>query len=149
MTPITELFSRSSTSSKDETGYTLTPSTTAASAALDAGRIRLEMFFSRAITAMGKTPGTGRTLPVSPSSPTSRYWPRSVTRSAPYAPRIPIAMGRSNPEPSFLRSAGARLMVIWVGGIVYPGVLDGGADAIAALPHRGVGQSDGVEVVFV
>jgi hypothetical protein len=29
---------------------------------------------------------------------------------------MPIAIGRSNPEPSFFRSAGARLMVIRVGG---------------------------------
>ena len=29
------------------------------------------------------------------------------------------------------------------------GVLDGGADAVAAFAHGGVGQADGVEVIFV
>ena len=32
--------------------------------------------------------------------------------SPPYAPRIPRAIGRSKPEPSFFKSAGARLMVM-------------------------------------
>ncbi len=33
---------------------------------------------------------------------------------------MPIAIGRSKPEPSFFRSAGARLIVIRVGGISNP-----------------------------
>jgi hypothetical protein len=32
---------------------------------------------------------------------------------------------------------------------VEPGVLDGGADAVAALAHGGVGQADGMEVILV
>ena len=38
------------------------------------------------------------------------------------APRMPKAMGKSKPEPSFLMSAGARLMVMWVGGNVVAAV---------------------------
>ena len=44
----------------------------------------------------------------------------SLMCSAPYAPRMPMAMGRSKPEPSFLMSAGARLMVMRVGGMSKP-----------------------------
>jgi len=33
---------------------------------------------------------------------------------------MPMAMGRSKPEPSFLMSAGARLMVMRVGGMSKP-----------------------------
>ena len=32
---------------------------------------------------------------------------------------------------------------------VEAGVLDGGADAVAAFAHGGVGQADGVEVIFI
>ncbi len=32
---------------------------------------------------------------------------------------------------------------------VEPGVLDGGADAVAALAHGGVGQADGMEVILI
>ena len=85
-----------------------------------AGIIRFLIPFARAATAIGSIPCTARSVPSSPSSPTSRKSLRSLMCSAPYAPRIPIAIGRSNPDPSFFRSAGARLIVIRVGGISKP-----------------------------
>ena len=42
-------------------------------------------------------------------------------------------------------------MVMWVGGISKPEflMLDGGAHAIPALAHSGVGKADRMEVIFV
>ena len=61
-----------------------------------------------------------RTVPSRPSSPTKSL-PSSVDGSScPVATRIPIAIGRSNAVPSFLTSAGARLIVILRGGSLNP-----------------------------
>ena len=59
-----------------------------------------------------------------------------------------MGMGRSNPEPSFLRSAGARFDGDASGGDVEAGVLDGGADAVATLAYGGVAKPYGVEDLF-
>lgn len=64
---------------------------------------------------MGNAPRTPRMPPSSDSSPTNKQSETSFLFSPPYAPRMPSAMGRSNPEPSLRISAGARLIVIWVG----------------------------------
>ena len=45
-------------------------------------------------------------------------------------------------------SAGARLMVM-CGGDVVTAVFQRGADAVAALAHGSVGQSDGVEMILI
>src|SRR3990172_2699565 len=87
------------------------PSTTPASAKFCTGTISPLAPACFAATAMGKAPRTGRTPPSSPSSPTMTY-PSAVPPSCPVAARIPIAIGRSNAEPSFRTSAGARLMVM-------------------------------------
>ena len=110
------LFSKLTTSISDFTGYTFTPLTTAASRALTSGTIRLAIFFARAAMAIGSAPRTPRMPPSSDSSPTITNSGSSFFTRPPYAPRIPMAMGRSKPEPSFLMSAGARLMVICVSG---------------------------------
>src|SRR5450432_3756206 len=62
---------------------------------------------------------------------------------------MPRAMVKSKPEPSFLMSAGARLMVMCVSGISYPTVPYRRSHPVAALAHRRVGQSDRMEMVFV
>ena len=68
---------------------------------------------------MGKMPLIGFSLPSKESSEAKRN--PSVLKSTPRdrAAR-PIAMGRSNPEPVFLISAGARLIVIFFGGSFIP-----------------------------
>ena len=114
--PKLSAFSSSRTSFSVRTGKTSTPSTTAASRAFAAGTINLRIPWSRASTAIGSTPGTARTAPSKPSSPIIRKPLSSRACSAPYAPRMPTAIGKSNPDPSFFRSAGARLTVIRVVG---------------------------------
>ena len=60
-------------------------------------------------TATESAPRTGRIAPSSDSSPSEMWWSRP---RRPMAPRIPSAIGRSNPAPSFRTFAGARLMVM-------------------------------------
>ena len=60
---------------------------------------------------MESMPCTGRTLPLSESSPKSANSARPKGLICWEAAKTPTAMGRSKAEPSFLRSAGARLMV--------------------------------------
>ncbi len=86
------------------------PSATAASAALSAGTSRLRIFCRRAHAAIDSAPRTGRMAPSSESSPRQEVLVR-LGATVPIAPRIPNAMGKSNPAPSFRTLAGARLMV--------------------------------------
>ena len=60
-----------------------------------------------------------------------------------------MAMGRSKPEPSFLMSAGARLMVMRVGGMSKPEFLMAERTRSRRLADGGVGQADGVEDFLV
>ena len=53
-----------------------------------------------------------------------------------------MAMGRSREGPSFFTSAGARLMMMVVGGEGVAGVDDGGADALDGFLDGGLGQAD-------
>jgi len=91
--------------------------------AFDVGKVR-EVFVavaskeSRAIPrsfawmAMGRIPFTGRVEPSSDSSPTmSDFSGLGISQSIPVAMSA-RAIGRSKEGPSFLRSAGARLMVL-------------------------------------
>ena len=72
---------------------------------------------ARAAT-IGRSPGTGRTSPPRPSSPSSAHGPRGRTCSEPT--RIAIAIPRSSAEPAFGTSAGARLTVMRRGGWTNP-----------------------------
>ncbi len=84
-------------------------SATAASEALSAGTRRFAIFCRRAQAAIESAPRTGRIAPSSDNSPTNMC--ASLGPTVPIAPRIPSAMGRSNPAPSFRTLAGARFMV--------------------------------------
>ena len=64
------------------------------------------------VTAIGSAPRMARTRPSSASSPTRSVPPSDSHPSSPFAPRMPTAIGRSKEEPSFLTSAGARLIVV-------------------------------------
>ena len=94
---------------------------------------------------MESAPLIGRRLPSSESSPRNRMFFKSFFSSAPVVPRMPSAMGRSNPEPSFFTSAGARFTVMFCKGNCQAAVLDGGLDALAAFAHGGIRQADGHE----
>ena len=102
-------LSRLTTSARCLSPNTRTPSTTAASAALLCGTMTFEIPIRRAHTAIERVPRTGRSEPSSDSSPTNRNGPVGCT--TPMAPRMPSAIGRSKPAPSFRRFAGARLIV--------------------------------------
>jgi len=93
-------------------GWICSPSTSAASGALDCGTMSARVPRARAARAMGNSPVTGRRLPSSDSSPSRSTPSRRAGRSCPVAARIPTAMGRSKAGPALRTSAGARLMVI-------------------------------------
>jgi hypothetical protein len=90
-----------------------------------------EIFLPLASIAMGKSatdapqPTIQRQLP---NKETVRYF--SFVQP-PNAPRMPSAMGKSNPDHSLRMSAGAKLMVMWVQAMSYPQFL------IAALTRPG------------
>ncbi len=111
---------------------TRTPSVTAASTALSKGTSRFGMPCRRAHTAIESTPRTGRSVPSSESSPTSRC--SSLRPTVPIAPKIPSAMGKSKPAPSFRTLAGARLIVTALLG--YPNPEFSIADLIRSLLSR-------------
>ena len=67
---------------------------------------------------MGSPPLIGRSEPSSDSSPRMARLPNFSVRTCSWAAKMPRAMGRSNAEPSFLMSAGARLTVIFFSGKV-------------------------------
>ena len=67
------------------------------------------------------TPRTGRSSPESESSPTKHLSEKSTSwRSMPPHRIIPIRIAVSNAEPSFFRSAGARLSISSIDGKWYP-----------------------------
>ena len=61
---------------------------------------------------MGRTPFVRLSVPSRASSPRNRAFLTCSGSTWPVQHRMAIAMGRSSPAPSFLRSAGARFMVI-------------------------------------
>lgn len=61
---------------------------------------------------MGNTPRTRRTSPLNANSPTTQKVPKASAGIASVADNIPRAIGKSKLGPSFLMSAGARLMVV-------------------------------------
>ena len=88
------------------------PSTIAASAAFAAGRITAFIPWSRAATAIGRAPLIGRISPVRASSPMTKQRSSRGNSARSAAATIPTAIGRSKLGPSFLISAGARLIVV-------------------------------------
>ena len=78
------------------------------------------------------------------SSPTNRC--SSVWPTVPIAPKIPSAIGRSNPAPSLRTLAGARLMVTALVRISEAGIDQRRLDPLAALAHRRIGHADRDEV---
>ena len=107
---------KSMTSPKVSAANTLMPSTITASCPLSFGTIIHSMPSSLAEKAHESTPGTGRISPLRPTSPMIHT--RSVSSagiiSRPH--RIPTAIARSYAVPSFLKSAGDRLTVIFFAG---------------------------------
>ncbi len=101
-------------------GMTLSPSTTAASAALAAGTSRPSRFSAAACKAMASTPLIGRVSPVRASSPTMANEPGRSKATCPLPSSSPSAIGRSKPPASFFRSAGARLITTRSIGRRYP-----------------------------
>src|SRR5208337_5010036 len=96
------------------------PATTAASAAFSTGRSTPFSPRLFASSAMESAPLTGLTFPSSDNSPARIKLPSKRGLIAPSAAIIPTAIGRSKDEPSFLRSAGARLTVICFKGKLKP-----------------------------
>ncbi len=107
------------------------------------------IFLPRASMAMGRAPRTPRTPPSSESSPTKRQSRHFFFGEA--------AIGSDDAESHGQVESGAFFFDVGRGevdgdvrgGNVIAAVLQRGADAVAALAHRGVGQADGVEVVLI
>ena len=70
--------------------------------------------------SIGSTARTGLILPSRPSSPTIIYLASWLQSTFPSAASIPTAIGKSNPLPSFFKSAGERLIVISAVGVTKP-----------------------------
>src|SRR6266487_625091 len=89
----------------------LAPSTSAASSALAGGKTNARP--SRAARqVIASAPRTGRSSPLSESSPANSYFEKPSASSWREAARMPSAIGRSNRPLSFGSSAGARLTVM-------------------------------------
>ena len=122
------------------TPYTLTPSTTAASAAFSAGTIRLAMPCSRAQTAIERAPRTGRMAPSSESSPMKMCWSSALHG----AHRAQDPHGHGQVEAgAFLAHVGGRE----IDGDAFVGIAEAGVDeraldALAAFPDGDVGHAD-------
>ena len=99
--------------------------------------------------ATGSMPGTGRTLPSRPSSPTRRKRLRSLTLQRAIGAQDADGDGQIEARAFFLEVGGREVDGDVRGRNEVAGVLDGGAHAVAALAHGGIGQADGVEVVLI
>src|SRR5216684_7995217 len=86
--------------------------TIAASSAFASGTKSACLPRRRASKATGSTPLTGRTLPSSANSPTKLNFSNAEVFSSSATAIIPSAIGRLKLGPSFLMSAGARLIVV-------------------------------------
>ena len=89
------------------------PETSAASSAFSAGIKSCESCFSRASSAIESAPRIGRKVPSSASSPANSL-PVGSKRNSSAASRYESATDRSNAAPSFLSSAGASEMTIFL-----------------------------------
>ena len=102
----------STTLRKDEALYTEMSSTLAASRALFFGRIKVSHCDFKE-SAIGRAPRNGLSLPFNESSPQRMMLLSASCGSSPVAARIPMAIGKSKPTPSFFMSAGERFTVIF------------------------------------
>ncbi len=132
-------------SARCRTPKTRTPSTTAASAAFSAGTIR----FANAVARARTPPSEARRAPAGSRRRATARPPAGARWSwatAPMAPRMPRAMGRSKPAPSLRTLAGRQVDGDGLVGVAEAGVHERRLDALAALPHRRVGHADHDEV---
>ena len=122
---------------------TSTSSTTAASGAFSRGRIRPASPLSRASMAMRQRPLDRPHAAVEGQFAGDEVLARPARACpAPSAKIMPRAMGRSKAGPSFLMSAGARLMTVLYLRPVVAGVAQGRPDAFEAFLHGRVRQAD-------
>ena len=117
--------------------------TTAASKRFSLGMTIPSNPFCFAARAVDKAPLTGLTRPSKESSPAIRYFETTVGDKIPVAHRMPTAMGRSKPVPSFLIFAGARLTVIRSSGKSYPELLMADLTPFLAFLNRRFGKPYG------
>ena len=89
-----------------------------------------------------RAPGTCRRVPSRPSSPTNARSPTASAGTWPLATSTPTAMARSRAEPILRTEVGARFTVVRLSGHEKPDGEQGGADAVARLTARGVGEPD-------
>lgn len=75
---------------------------------------------SFALIIIGRIPLTPLIIPSSANSPTKFLSQIASVCNCPLLHNIPTAIGKSSPEPSFFKSAGARLTVIRVVGNLNP-----------------------------
>ncbi len=90
-------------------------------------------------------PGTARTLPSRPSSPTSRKRLDVVDAQRAVGAEDSEGDGKIEAGAFFFQVGGREVDGDEGGRNEVAGVLDGGAHAVAAFAHRRVGQADGVE----
>jgi len=102
----------------DEIPYTFISFMRLASASFCFGRKIFLNPFCFANSVMGRMPFMAFTLPLSESSPTTMASAKIWYGIWFDAERIAVAIGRSNVEPCFFNSAGARLIVFfWIGNV--------------------------------
>ena len=86
------------------------------------GRMQPIIPLLAANSTVGNAPGTSRIVPSRPNSPIIRNLSRSGRSRWAEAAIIPKAIGRSYPLPFLCMSAGARLITIFLPGILNPNV---------------------------
>jgi hypothetical protein len=138
------LASIATTSARCFTPNTLTPSTTAASAAFSSGRIRFSMPFSRAQTAIERAPRTGRIAPSSDSSPHGKMLVEALECAHRAENR---ERHRQIEARAFLAHVRRRQVhrdrLAW---IAETGIHQGGLDPLPALAHRRIRHADQHEI---
>ena len=110
------------TSSRCWARNTVASGTNAASSALPGGKTkRVAGPARRKAKPMAKAPRTGRSAPLSDSSPANSQPAKRAASICPLAAKMPSAMGRSRRPESLGKSAGARLTVMrWLCGKFSP-----------------------------
>ncbi len=86
--------------------------------------------------------------PIQPKLPHQQIIAQVFNMQSPIGPQNPNRIGRSNPDPSFFKSAGARLIVIRVVGISNPEFLIADRTRSRLSPHRRIRQPHRAENVL-